>query len=160
VNEVIGLSDEFNTFRESMKKGKGRLSPSSEDYMEMIYRLTLEQGYARVSDLAHALHVQPPSVTKMLQKLSELNLIKYEKYGVIHLENDGYAIGKALLKRHQIIEAFLKLLQVSDGIIEETEKIEHTINETVLEGIHDLLDFFKEYPELYQKFYVYRSDKK
>jgi Mn-dependent DtxR family transcriptional regulator len=156
---VIRLSNDFNTFRESMKKGKSRLSPSSEDYMEMIYRLSIEQGYARVSDLAHALHVQPPSVTKMLQKLSELNLIKYEKYGVIQLEEDGVDIGKALLKRHQIIEDFLKLLQVSDGIIVETEKIEHTINETVLEGISDLLTFFSNRPELIEQFYAYRLNK-
>ena len=44
-----------------------------------------------------ALNVQPPSVTKMIQKLSEINLIKYEKYGVIMLEDKGLKLGKASL---------------------------------------------------------------
>ena len=72
---------EFFTFREYMRKDRELLSPSAEDYMEMIYRLSADKGFTRVNDLASALNVQPPSVTKMIQKLADLKLIKYEKYG-------------------------------------------------------------------------------
>lgn len=155
------MSDqEFYTFSEYMRKDQEILSPSAEDYMEMIYRLSKNQGFTRVNDLAMALNVQPPSVTKMIQKLSEINLIKYEKYGVIMLEDEGLKLGKALLYRHNLIEDFLKLLNITEGILAETEKMEHTINDEILTGIKDLVDFFNDNPELLEKLNKYRNQKK
>lgn len=151
--------NEFHTFREYMKKNQNTLSPSEEDYMEMIYRLSRESGFTRVNDLASTLNVQPPSVTKMIKKLADLGLVKYKKYGVIMLKSRGNDIGKALLKRHNLIEKFLLFLNVTDGLLEETEKIEHTINEEVLCGIGDLVDFFTDYPELLKQFNEYRNEK-
>lgn len=152
------MSDrEFYTFSEYIRKDQGTLSPSAEDYMEMIYRLSKEQGFTRVNDLAGALNVQPPSVTKMIQRLSDLNLIKYEKYGVIILEEKGMALGKALLYRHNLIEKFLRLLNITDGLLTETEKMKHTINAEILSGIKDLVNFFNDYPELLCEFNKYRD---
>lgn len=150
---------EFYTFREYMRKDQDLLSASAEDYMEMIYRLSAENGFTRVNDLASALNVQPPSVTKMLHKLADLKLIKYERYGVIMLEANGIEIGKALLRRHNLVESFLKFLNITEGLLEETEKIEHTINDKVLCGMNDLIDFFNDYPDLSKKFDEYRNMK-
>ena len=151
------MKNEFFTFREYMIKDQELLTPSAEDYMEMIYRLSLENGFTRVNDLASALNVQPPSVTRMIQKLAELNLIKYEKYGVIMLQPYGMEIGKALLERHNLIEKFLRVLNITEGLLEETEKIEHTINEDTLNGIKDLVDFFTDHPKVLAKFNEYRK---
>ncbi len=148
--------EEFFTFREYMRKEQEVLSPSAEDYMEMIYRLSREYGFTRVNDLAVALNVQPPSVTKMIQKLAEMNLIKYEKYGVIMLEQRGIETGRALLIRHNTIEMFLRLLNITNGILEETEIIEHTINPQILCGMKDLIDFFQDNPDILQIFNEYR----
>lgn len=153
------IENEFFTFREYMRKNQSILSPSAEDYMEMIYRLSSKTGFIRVNDLATALNVQPPSVTRMIKKLAEVNLIKYEKYGVIILKNDGLKLGEYLLKRHNLIEKFLKLLNINDGLLEETEKIEHTICSNVLYGIGDLVNFFSENPNLIEEFNEYRSEK-
>jgi len=151
--------DEFYTFSEYMKRDKDLLSPSAEDYVEMIYRLSNKTGFTRVNDLANALHVQPPSVSKMIHKLAELKLIKYERYGVIMLEEEGIKIGKALLERHNLVEEFLTLLNVKEGLLEETEKIEHTINEEILMGLRDLVGFFKENPDLLRRFNKYRKNR-
>ncbi|URZ07617.1 metal-dependent transcriptional regulator [Clostridium felsineum] len=151
--------NEFFTFTEYMKKDVNLLSPSAEDYMEMIYRLSIKTGFTRVNNLASALNVQPPSVTKMLHKLSHLKLIKYEKYGVIMLEESGLNLGKSLLNRHNTVEMFLKLLNISDGILDETEKIEHTINAEILCGMSDLVDFFTTYPNYLKKFNNFRESK-
>ena len=62
---------------------------------------------------------------KMIQKLSEMKLIKYEKYGVIIMEQEGKALGKALLYRHNLIEEFLKLLNIKEGLLTETENRTH-----------------------------------
>jgi len=155
------MSDqEFYTFSEYMRKDQEQLSPSAEDYLEMIYRLSQKQGFTRVNDLAGALNVQPPSVTKMVQKLAEMDLIDYEKYGVIVLKKNGHELGKALLYRHNLIESFLKLLNITEGILTETEKMEHTINDEILCGIKDLLDFFEENPDLLDRFNLYRNKKR
>jgi Mn-dependent DtxR family transcriptional regulator len=151
--------NEFFTFREYMRKDQEFLSPSAEDYMEMIYRLSTEYGFTRVNELASALNVQPPSVTKMIKKLSELNLVKYEKYGVIMLEAIGIEKGKELLMRHNLIENFLRLLNIKDGLLEETEKIEHTINEEILCGIKDLVDYFQDNQDQLDRFNQYRNIK-
>lgn len=153
------MQEEFYTFREYMKKESEHLSPSEEDYMEMIYRLSLDYGFTRVNDLAQALNVQPPSVSKMIQKLAEQKYINYEKYGVIMLSDRGNKIGKALLSRHNIVEEFLKLLGVTDGLLEETEKIEHTINNEILIGVKDLIYFFKEHGEINELFQEYRKQR-
>ncbi len=151
---------EFFTFREYMRKDQEVLSASAQDYMEMIFRLSEENGFTRVNDLAAALNVQPPSVTKMIQKLADINLIKYEKYGVIMLEPDGLALGKTLLNRHNLIERFLTILNIKDGLLESTEKMEHTMSNEILIGIHDLIDFFDNNPRVMEKFLVYRKTKK
>lgn len=138
------MSDqEFYTFREYLRSEHDDLSPSAEDYLEMIYRLSRDSGYTRAGDLAQALNVQPPSVTSMVKKLAEIGLLKYEKYGVILLEPNGLAKGEALLQRHDLVENFLKFLNIENDILEETEKIEHTLNDEILTSIKDLLDFFQ-----------------
>lgn len=154
------MSDqEYYTFSEYMRKDQELLSPSAEDYVEMIYRLSKDQGFTRVIDLATALNVQPPSVTKMVQKLSEMDLIKYERYGVIMLEDQGNVLGKALLNRHNRIMEFLKILNIKEGLLAETEKMEHTINGDILTGIEDLVDFFRDNTDILDKFNKYRSKK-
>lgn len=155
------MSDrEFYTFSEYMHKEQNALSPSAQDYMEMIYRLSQNLGFTRVNDLAQALNVQPSSVTKMVQKLSEMNLVKYEKYGVIMLKEDGIKMGKALLYRHNLIEDFLKLLSITEGILSGTEIMEHTISDDILSAITDLVDFFNDNPEILNRWKQYRNREK
>lgn len=55
-------------------------TPSMEDYIEQIYILIEQKGYARVSDIAESLSVHPSSVTKMVQKLDKDEYLVYEKY--------------------------------------------------------------------------------
>jgi len=148
---------EFYTFREYMRKDQELLSASAQDYMEMIYRLSAENGFTRVNDLAAALNVQPPSVTKMIQKLADLHLLKYEKYGVVMLEPKGTVIGKALLDRHNLIENFLNLLEIKEGLLENTEKMEHTMSHEILAGIHDIIGFFNNNPDVLKEFRKYRK---
>lgn len=148
----------FYTFSEYIRKDQEALSPSAEDYVEMIYRLSKDQGFTRVNDLAGALNVQPPSVTKMIQKLSDMKLIKYEKYGVIMLEKEGSLLGEGFLNRHNMIMELLKILNINKGLLAETEKIEHTINAEILSGIRDLVNFFNDYPQVLEEFNKYRNN--
>ncbi|MGE5544627.1 MAG: transcriptional regulator MntR [Bacillota bacterium] len=138
-----------------MKKDDDVLTASMEDYLEMVYRLSRENGFTRVSELASALNVQPPSVSKMIQRLAEQGMVNYEKYGYIILTRKGKKLGKELMYRHQVVEDFLRLLGVTEGLLEQTEKIEHTLNPQTLKELARLVKFFKDRPELvtdYQKY--------
>lgn len=148
---------DFFTFSEYMKKEVGSITASMEDYLEMISRLSREIGFTRINDLATALNVQPPSVTKMIQRLASLGLVNYEKYGVIVLTQRGQQIGSSLLYRHHIVEEFLRILGISEGLLEETEKIEHTVSNETLECLRKFAEFMKEHPTVVEEFQRYRE---
>ncbi|HZG14910.1 MAG TPA: transcriptional regulator MntR [Candidatus Bathyarchaeia archaeon] len=104
-------------------------TPSMEDYLERIYSLIEEKGYARVSDIAEALEVHPSSVTKMVQKLDKDNYLVYEKYRGLVLTSKGKKIGKRLVDRHSLLEDFLRLIGVDEEhIYQDVEGIEHHLS--------------------------------
>jgi len=150
-------SGEFHTVRgyEILGKGKKLLTNSMEDYLEMIYRSSIKEGYTRINILADALNVQAPSATKMVQKLTKLGLLNYEKYGIIQLTEDGKEIGSFLLKRHKTIEDFLKIIGLEENILLNAELIEHNVTKDALSKIENLNNFFRDNPEISEKFRKY-----
>jgi Mn-dependent DtxR family transcriptional regulator len=120
-------------------------TPSMEDYIEQIYMLIEEKGYARVSDIAEALSVHPSSVTKMVQKLDKDEYLVYEKYRGFSLTTKWNKIGKRLVFRHDLLEQFLKIIGVKDeNIYKDVEGIEHHLSWDSIERIVDLVQFFQE----------------
>ena len=61
----------FRTVRgfEQIRLSEESLSPSLEDYLEMIFRKTNSEDDLRLSDLADQLHVSAASATKNVQRL-------------------------------------------------------------------------------------------
>jgi Mn-dependent DtxR family transcriptional regulator len=120
-------------------------TPSMEDYIEQIYILIEEKGYARVSDIAEALSVHPSSVTKMVQKLDKDEYLVYEKYRGLVLTSNGKKVGKRLVFRHGLLEQFLKIIGVKDeNIYHDVEGIEHHLSWDSIDRIGDLVQFFEE----------------
>lgn len=136
-------NSDFYTFRGYGIKDKKLLSPSMEDYIEMIYRLSCEKNNVRVNDLSESLNVQPPSTTKMIKRLSQDGYVNYEKYGYVNLTEKGMEIGKYLLFRHKTIFNFLELIGVKENLLEQTEKIEHAICEETLDKISNLINILE-----------------
>lgn len=134
------------------------LSASMEDYLEMIFRLASNKGYTRISDLSIALNVQPPSASKMVQKLADLAYLHYQKYGLIELSESGQLLGEYLLYRHEIIDKFLHMLGVEEGILEETEKIEHNLSKETVNKISCLVNFWKEHPDIHEEYRKYHQN--
>lgn len=120
-------------------------TPSMEDYIERIYALIEEKGYARVSDLAENLEVHPSSVTKMIQKLDKGKYVVYEKYRGFVLTPNGKKLGKRLVYRHELLEEFLKVIGVDEeNIFQDVEGIEHHLSWNAIDRIGDLVQFFEE----------------
>ena len=141
----------FYTFNNYFKINSGLITASMEDYIEMIYRLSIEIGFTRVGDLSKALNVKPASITNMIKKLDELSLVSYERYGYIKLTDEGKIYGEYLLYRHNTIEKFLKTIGVSKNILEETEKIEHVLNKDTFQRIENFIDIIDNYPIIKEK---------
>ncbi|MUG85756.1 transcriptional regulator MntR [Paenibacillus timonensis] len=119
-------------------------TPSMEDYLERIYKLIDEKGYARVSDIAEGLEVHPSSVTKMIQKLDKDEYLIYEKYRGLVLTNKGKKIGKRLVDRHQLLEEFLGMIGVDhENIYKDVEGIEHHLSWDSITRIATLVEYFK-----------------
>jgi Mn-dependent DtxR family transcriptional regulator len=120
-------------------------TPSMEDYIEQIYILINEKGYARVSDIAEALSLHPSSVTKMVQKLDKDEYLVYEKYRGLTLTAKGNKIGKRLVFRHDLLEQLLKIIGVKEeNIYKDVEGIEHHLSWDSIDRIGDLVQFFEE----------------
>ncbi|MGB4668364.1 MAG: transcriptional regulator MntR [bacterium] len=142
--------EEFHTFRgyTLAQFARDDLSASMEDYLEMIYRLSRGQGQIRVNDLARALNVQPPSVTKMVKKLAGKGFLEYERYGVIQLTDTGREMGRYLLDRHNMLEEFLRLIGVKRRLLENVERIEHNLTPEATQCLFNLVDYLRQRPEI------------
>jgi Mn-dependent DtxR family transcriptional regulator len=129
-------------------------TPSMEDYIERIYKLIDEKGYARVSDIAEALSVHPSSVTKMVQKLDKDEYLVYEKYRGLVLTSKGKKIGERLVFRHELLEQLLKIIGVKEeNIYQDVEGIEHHLSWDSIDRIGDLVQFFEEDPTRVEALY-------
>ncbi|MEG2353566.1 MAG: iron dependent repressor, metal binding and dimerization domain protein [Clostridium sp.] len=136
------------------------LTSSMEDYLEMIYRVTKDNEYLRVGELAKLLHVKPSSSTKMVEKLSNLGLLDSKNSSILILSTEGRKIGEFLLNRHNIIEAFLRLITSSDNILVETELIEHNLSKNTVESIIIFNEFFKQNQDIYNIFLDFKDNYK
>lgn len=123
------------------------ISKTFEEYLEVIYELIQEKGYARTIDISSRLNVKPPSVTEMIQKLDENGFLVYEKYRGLKMTSKGEALAKSVCKRHKTLATFLKIIGVDEKIAEEDAcKIEHNINPITMDRLTKFVDFVQNAP--------------
>ncbi|QHJ69286.1 transcriptional regulator MntR [Planococcus halotolerans] len=136
-------------------------TPSMEDHIEIIYSLIEQKGYARVSDIAEALSVLPSSVTKMVQKLDKDGYLIYERYRGLVLTPQGQKLGKRLVKRHDLLEQFLRLIGVEEErIYNDVEGIEHHLSWNSINRIADLVQVLEENPQLIEMLEKLKNEEK
>lgn len=118
-----------------------------EDYLEQIYLHIERNGLARASDIADSLDVLPSSVTKMVQRLDREGYVYYERYKGIELTEKGLTFGRKLVKRHDILEEFLRIIGVEEEkIYEDVEGIEHHLSWNAIDRITDLVEALEQNP--------------
>jgi DtxR family transcriptional regulator, Mn-dependent transcriptional regulator len=115
------------------------ISSAMEDYLKAIFELG--ENNIKTQDVADTLGVSAASVTGMLKKLSELNLVNYEKYYGVSLTPAGRNIALETLRHHRLIETYLiqALGYAWHEVHEEAEKLEHHISEDFEKRIADML---------------------
>lgn len=136
-------------------------TPSMEDHIEIIYSLIEQKGYARVSDIAEALSVLPSSVTKMVQRLDKDGYLIYERYRGLVLTPQGQKLGKRLVKRHDLLEQFLRLIGVDEErIYNDVEGIEHHLSWNSINRIADLVQVLEENPQFIENLEKLKNEEK
>ncbi len=119
-----------------------QLSRKAEDYLEAIYNICLEKGYAKTKNVALELGISPPSVVEMFRKLDKKGLINYRRYEGVTLKPKGEEIAKIIKYRHDTLKKFLMLISVREEIADKDACImEHELNSETIEQIKLFVDF-------------------
>jgi DtxR family Mn-dependent transcriptional regulator len=111
---------------------RSRITPNMEDYLKAIYMVQQRGETVTTSLLSEQLGgLKPGSVTGMIKKLAELNLITHTPYQGVSLTPAGERIALEVLRHHRLLELYLvQALGYSwDEVHEEAEALEHYISE-------------------------------
>lgn len=117
---------------------------SEENYLKAIYRLSQESGRKITpTAIAEALDNNPASVIDMLKKLSEKNLISYDKTKGAVLKKQGKVFATEIVRRHRLWEVFLvqKLGYTWDAIHDIAEQLEHIQHPDLADRLDNFLGF-------------------
>lgn len=119
---------------------------SEENYLKVIYHLSLVSPKGiNTNAIAGMLDTKASSVTDMLKKLSEKDLVSYVKYQGVSLTEKGLYSAKMIVRKHRLWEVFLveKLKFSWDEVHEIAEELEHIKSEKLV----NKLDVFLGFPE-------------
>ena len=120
-----------------------------EDYLEVIYELVEQKGYATTVDISNYLNVSSPSVTKMMQKLDETGYLNYEKYRGIRLTEEGIRIAENIRSKHGLLAEFFILIGVDEeSANNDAEGIEHHLHPQTIKKLKEFMSIIKKNPSL------------
>ncbi|MDP3312826.1 metal-dependent transcriptional regulator [Lutibacter sp.] len=125
------------------------LSQTEENYLKAIYTLGLSNSKSvNTTLIAQKLKTKPSSVTDMIQKLAEKELVNYEKYKGVFLTFNGKKIAIEIVRKHRLWEVFLtnKLHYNWDEVHEIAEQLEHIKSDTLVGRLEAFLEFPKHDP--------------
>lgn len=123
------------------------MTRSEENYLKAIFHLSNNGvGVVSTNSIADQLETKASSVTDMVKKLSEKNLVIYIKYKGVELTAAGKLHAAKVIRKHRLWEVFLvdKLRFSWDEVHEVAEQLEHIKSEKLVEE----LDSFLEYPKV------------
>ena len=117
-----------------------------QNYLELIYELSLDGKKARVSDIAKQLGVSKPSVNNAVVVLAKNGYVDYERYADIKLTDKGKKTAQFICSKHQTIkQLFIEVLNIDEKIADtDACLIEHVISD---ESIKAMQIFMENYPK-------------
>src|ERR1017187_4474765 len=133
---------------------EGEISSSLEDYLETIYLLVQEQGFARVKDVARARDVKAASVSIALRKLAELDLVRYERREYIALTPEGEKAGRRVFSRHRLLTRFFEevLSMPAEAASEQACAMEHSLTDEAMVRMVRFFEFLGACPSVTESF--------
>jgi len=117
---------------------------AEEDYLKLIYKLTIEAANKMVKTkvLTNHLKHSSQSVIEMIKKLDAKKLAIYKPYQGVTLTNKGKNEALRIIRAHRIWEVFLseKLGFNWDEIHNEAELLEHAGSEKIINKLYNYLN--------------------
>lgn len=109
------------------------LSATVEEYLEMIYNMSMEDEVVIGARLAERFHVSAPTVTEMLKRLVRDGYVEMNSKRHVFLTEAGNEAAEAVLRRHRLTERFLvdMLGMQWHEVHEEACRLEHFISGAV-----------------------------
>ena len=81
---------------------------SEENYLKSIYHLTAAlETEVSTNAIAEIMETKASSVTDMLKKLADKDLVNYKKYQGVSLTENGKLAAKMIVRKHRLWETFL-----------------------------------------------------
>ena len=115
---------------------------SEENYLKTIYHLTIvSDSEISTNAIAEKMETKASSVTDMLKKLAEKDLVNYKKYQGVSLTEKGKLSAKMIVRKHRLWEVFLveKLDFSWDEVHDIAEQLEHIKSEKLINKLDDFL---------------------
>ncbi len=115
---------------------------SEENYLKAIYHLTnVTNKEVSTNAIAETMETKASSVTDMLKKLAEKDLVNYKKYQGVSLTDKGKLTAKMIVRKHRLWEVFLvdKLNFAWDEVHDIAEQLEHIKSEQLINKLDDFL---------------------
>ncbi|PVX45789.1 DtxR family iron (metal) dependent repressor [Flavobacterium sp. 103] len=115
---------------------------SEENYLKSIYHLTTSlDSEVSTNAIAEMMETKASSVTDMLKKLAEKDLVNYKKYQGVSLTENGKLAAKMIVRKHRLWEVFLveKLDFSWDEVHDIAEQLEHIKSEKLINKLDDFL---------------------
>jgi len=125
------------------------LSQTEENYLKAIYSLAYaNSNKVSTTLISAALKTKASSVTDMIKKLADKDLVHYKKYQGVSLTEVGQKIAVEIVRKHRLWEVFLvnKLNYNWDEVHELAEQLEHIKSETLIDKLEAFLEFPKHDP--------------
>jgi len=120
-------------------------SYTEENYLKIIYHLSVISNPVQTNAIAEGIQTKAASVTDMLKKLAEKELVDYVKYQGVTLTEKGKLTAINIVRKHRLWEVFLvdKLNFKWDEVHEVAEELEHIKSTLLVERLDEFLEFPK-----------------
>jgi len=120
-------------------------SYTEENYLKIIYHLSVISNPVQTNAIAEKIQTKAASVTDMLKKLSDKELVDYVKYQGVTLTEKGKFAAINIVRKHRLWEVFLveKLNFKWDEVHDVAEELEHIKSTLLVERLDEFLEFPK-----------------
>ena len=115
---------------------------AEENYLKAIFHLEFESGGdVSTNAIADSMETKPSSVTDMVQKLAEKEMLIYRRYKGVQLTEEGKKLAAYVIRKHRLWEVFLvdKLKFHWDEVHEIAEQLEHIQSDELIVRLDQFL---------------------
>jgi DtxR family Mn-dependent transcriptional regulator len=120
-----------------------RITPAMEDYLKAIYRIEHDGHAVTTQRLADDLDISGASVSNMVKRLNDLNLLVHSPYRGVSLTQTGTAVALEVIRHHRLLELYLSqaLGFGIDKVHQEADRLEHHVSEELEARMERALGF-------------------